>query len=48
MRSAGTSFLIEPEVSQSRKGEQASMFLFDPSGNAIEIKAMRDRSRLFE
>ena len=28
-------------------GEQATMFFLDPSGNAIEIKAMRDPAKLF-
>ena len=28
-------------------GEQATMFLYDPSGNALEFKAFKDPSRLF-
>ena len=28
-------------------GEQATMFFLDPSGNALEIKAMRDPAKLF-
>jgi hypothetical protein len=45
---AGTEFVIEPTVRfRGLAGEQATMFLFDPSGNAIEIKAMRDPANLF-
>jgi hypothetical protein len=28
-------------------GEQATLFLFDPCGNALEFKAFRDIGRLF-
>ena len=28
-------------------GEQATMFFLDPSGNALELKAFADMSRLF-
>jgi extradiol dioxygenase family protein len=28
-------------------GEQATMFFLDPSGNALELKAMRDPGNLF-
>jgi extradiol dioxygenase family protein len=41
-------FLIEPYIRfKGEPGEQATMFFTDPSGNAIEIKAFADRSRLF-
>jgi extradiol dioxygenase family protein len=41
-------FLIEPYIRfVGEPGEQATMFFTDPSGNAIEIKAFADRSRLF-
>lgn len=41
-------FLIEPHVRfAGAPGEQATMFFSDPSGNAIEIKAFADISRLF-
>lgn len=44
----GTQFLIEPHVRfQGQVGEQATFFLRDPSGNALEFKAFRDRSKLF-
>jgi extradiol dioxygenase family protein len=36
-------FVIEPHVRFSgQPGEQATMFLLDPSGNALEFKAFRD------
>ena len=48
LRSAGAEFVIEPTVRFSGEpGEQATMFFLDPSGNALEIKAMRDPAKLF-
>lgn len=48
LRRAGTRFVIEPCVRfEGEAGEQATMFLLDPSGNAIEFKAMRDPANLF-
>jgi uncharacterized protein len=48
LRSAGVRFEIEPHVRfAGTAGEQATMFLFDPSGNALEFKAMRDPAKLF-
>lgn len=45
---AGTRFVIEPHVRfKGQPGEQATMFLLDPSGNALEFKAFADRSKLF-
>ena len=41
-------FVIEPHIRfRGAPGEQATMFFTDPSGNAIEIKAFADMSRLF-
>jgi extradiol dioxygenase family protein len=41
-------FVIEPDIRfRGRPGEQATMFFLDPSGNAIEIKAMADPASLF-
>lgn len=41
-------FVIEPHIRfKGETGEQATMFFTDPSGNAIEIKAFADMSRLF-
>ena len=48
LEAAGTDFVIAPTVRfQGQAGEQATMFFLDPSGNAIEIKAMRDPAKLF-
>ena len=48
MRAGGIEFLIEPCVRfEGEPGEQATMFLLDPSGNALEFKAFRDPTRLF-
>lgn len=43
LRTAGVEFIIEPYVRfEGQPGEQATMFLLDPSGNALEFKAFRD------
>ena len=48
LRSAGTKFVIEPTVRfEGQPGEQATMFLLDPAGNALEFKAMADPTKLF-
>lgn len=48
LREAGVPFLIAPHVRfAGEPGEQATMFFRDPSGNALEIKAMRDPANLF-
>ena len=45
---AGLDFVIEPGIRfAGEAGEQATMFFLDPSGNALEIKAMRDPDALF-
>jgi extradiol dioxygenase family protein len=48
LTAAGVVFVIAPTRRfVGSVGEQATMFFFDPSGNAIEIKAMRDPEALF-
>ncbi|HWH17961.1 MAG TPA: VOC family protein [Allosphingosinicella sp.] len=48
LRSARVRFVIEPTIRfEGLPGEQATMFFLDPSGNALEIKAMRDPAKLF-
>jgi extradiol dioxygenase family protein len=43
LQDAGVKFLIEPHVRfRGLAGEQATMFLLDPSGNALEFKAFDD------
>jgi extradiol dioxygenase family protein len=49
LKSAGARFVIKPTVRfQGQPGEQATMFLLDPSGNALEFKAMADPAKLFD
>ncbi|MDT3711727.1 MAG: VOC family protein [Pseudomonadaceae bacterium] len=48
LKARGTRFVIEPYVRfQGQVGEQATMFLLDPCGNALEFKAFKDMSQLF-
>ncbi len=43
LRAARMRFVIEPHLRFSgQPGEQATMFLLDPSGNALEFKAFKD------
>ena len=48
LTAAGTRFGIAPHIRfVGQPGEQATMFFYDPSGNALEFKAFADRSQLF-
>jgi len=48
LKAAGVRFVIEPHVRfKGEVGEQATMFLLDPCGNALEFKAFKDIGRLF-
>lgn len=48
LRRAGVDFLIEPYVRfRGQVGEQATLFVLDPSRNGLEFKAFKDESRLF-
>lgn len=48
VKAAGIKFVVEPYVRfKGQVGEQATMFFFDPSGNALEFKAFDDLSQLF-
>ena len=48
LRGFGTKFVIEPYVRfKGQVGEQATMFLLDPCGNALEFKAFKDMGELF-
>ena len=48
LRAAGQPFVIEPGIRfAGQVGEQATFFLYDPSGNALEFKAFRDPGQLF-
>jgi len=48
LSSANIEFVIKPYIRfKGQVGEQATMFLLDPSGNALEFKAFRDINQLF-
>lgn len=45
---AGITFVIEPHTRFAGEvGEQSTMFLLDPSGNALEFKAFADENQIF-
>jgi len=44
----GAEFLIEPKIRfRGKPGEQGTMFVRGPSGNAVEFKTFKDQSRVF-
>ena len=48
LRAAATEFVIEPYLRfEGEPGEQWTMFLRDPAGNALEFKAFKDESQVF-
>jgi uncharacterized protein len=48
LRAAYADFVIEPYVRfEGEAGEQWTMFLLDPAGNALEFKAFADDSQVF-
>jgi extradiol dioxygenase family protein len=48
LQEAGIEFVIEPHVRlRGQPGEQTTMFLLAPFGNALELKAFSDPARLF-
>lgn len=48
LRTAGIEFVIEPYVRfEGQAGEQWTMFLHDPAGNALEFKAFADDDQVF-
>lgn len=48
LRAAGMEFVIEPYVRfEGQPGEQWTMFLLDPAGNALEFKAFADDAQVF-
>lgn len=47
-RAAGCQFVIEPHVRfEDQPGQQHTMFLRDPAGNALEFKAFADETMIF-
>jgi uncharacterized protein len=48
LTAAGVEFVIPPTVRfEGQPGEQSTMFLLDPAGNALEFKSMRNLQNLF-
>jgi extradiol dioxygenase family protein len=48
LRAAGVDFVVEPHVRfAGLAGEQATLFIADPSGNVLEFKGFRDLGQLF-
>ena len=48
LKHLGTTFLIEPRVRfRGQPGEQATMFVTDPAGNALEFKAFEQDDAIF-
>lgn len=48
LRTAGVEFLVEPGIRfKGQVGEQATLFIQDPSGNVLEFKAFRNPDQLF-
>jgi len=48
LRGADVTFVIEPHTRfAGEPGEQSTMFVLDPSGNALEFKAFADDARIF-
>ncbi len=48
LKQAKIKFVIEPHIRfEGKPGEQATMFFLDPSGNALEFKAFKDKAQIF-
>jgi extradiol dioxygenase family protein len=48
LKAADVKFEMEPQIRfKGLVGEQATMFLLDPAGNALEFKAFADMSQVF-
>ena len=48
LKAEGIQFIIEPHIRfAGETGEQATMFLHDPSANALEFKAFADQKMIF-
>jgi len=48
LKAAGITFAIEPYIRfEGEPGEQATMFFYDPSGNALEFKSFKDFGQIF-
>ncbi len=48
LKTKNVAFVIEPYIRfEGQVGEQATMFFFDPAGNALEFKAFKHMKQLF-
>lgn len=48
LKEAQIEFVIEPYIRfEGQPGEQATMFFYDPSGNALEFKSFKDQAQIF-
>ena len=48
LKQASQHFEIEPYIRfKGEVGEQATMFFYDPAGNALEFKAFADMTQVF-
>ena len=48
LRAAGVRFVVEPHTRfAGETGEQSTMFLLDPAGNALEFKAFENDDQVF-
>jgi extradiol dioxygenase family protein len=48
LKTQNIDFVIEPYIRfKGQVGEQATMFFYDPAGNALEFKAFKDPSQIF-
>ena len=49
LKTKGEDFLIEPRVRfEGKSGEQRTLFILDPSGNALEFKSFADDDHIFK
>ena len=49
LKAKNIAFVIEPYIRfKGQIGEQATMFFLDPENNALEFKAFKDRSQIFQ
>lgn len=49
LKAKNIEFVIEPYIRfKGEVGEQATMFFLDPENNALEFKAFKDRSQIFQ
>lgn len=48
LKEKNINFVIEPYIRfKGEPGEQATMFFYDPSGNALEFKSFKDPKKIF-